>query len=59
MLGFVSRTAVLSDAEWALIEPLMPSTRGRRGRPFRNHRMVVEGIIYRYRTGIPQRNMRR
>jgi hypothetical protein len=29
----------------------MPTATGAR-RPFRDHRMVVEGIIYRYRTGI-------
>src|SRR4029077_21266669 len=48
----MSRTAVLSDAEWARIEPLMPSSDGQRGRPFRDHRQGVEGIIYRLRTGI-------
>jgi len=51
------RTAVLSDAEWARIEPLMPSSDGQRGRPFRDHRQVVEGIIYRLRTGIAWRDL--
>ena len=40
-----SRTAVLSDARWDRIEPLMPSSDGQRGRPFRDHRQVLEGII--------------
>lgn len=53
----MSRTAVLSDAEWARIEPFLPSSDGRRGRPFRDHRQVVEGIIYRYRTGIAWRDL--
>jgi transposase len=53
----VSRTAVLSDRVWERIEPLLPSSDGRRGRPFRDHRQVVEGIVYRYRTGIPWRDL--
>lgn len=36
---------------------MMPSSGGRRGRPFRDHRMVVEGIVYRYRVGIPWRDL--
>jgi transposase len=53
----MSRTAVLSDQVWERIEPLLPSSDGRRGRPFRDHRQVVEGIVYRYRTGIPWRDL--
>lgn len=33
------------DAQWVRIEPLMPSSQGRRGRLFRDRRQVVEGII--------------
>lgn len=53
----MSRQALLTDAQWTRIEPLMPSSDGHRGRPFRNHRDVVEGIIYRYRVGIPWRDL--
>lgn len=53
----MSRTAVLSDRVWERIVPLLPSSDGRRGRPFRDHRQVVEGIVYRYRTGIPWRDL--
>ena len=42
----MSRLAVLPDARWAGIEPLMSSSDGQRGRPFRSHRQVVEGIMY-------------
>lgn len=35
----------------------MPSSDGQRGRPFRDHRQVVEGIIYRFRTGVPWRDL--
>lgn len=53
----MSRTAVLTDADWARIEPLMPSSDGQRGRPFRDHRQVIEGIFYRLRTGIAWRDL--
>jgi transposase len=48
---------VLSDVQWARIEPLMPCSDGQRGRPFRAHRRVVEGIIFRYRAGLPWRDL--
>jgi len=51
------RTAMLTDAQWARIEPLMPSSEGQRGRPFRDHRQVIEGIIYRLRTGVAWRDL--
>jgi transposase len=53
----MSRTAVLTDAQWARIESLMPSSEGQRGRPFREHRQVIEGIVYRFRTGIAWRDL--
>lgn len=52
----MSRVAVLTDAQWAQIEGLMPTRHGRH-RPFRDHRQVVEGIIYRFRTGIAWRDL--
>ena len=36
---------------------MLPSSDGRRGRPFRGHRQVVEGMIYRYRCGIAWRDL--
>lgn len=35
----------------------MPCSQGRKSRPFRDHRQVVEGIIYRFRTGIAWRDL--
>lgn len=35
----------------------MPSPTGKGGRPFNDHRLMVEGIIYRYRTGTPWRDL--
>ena len=35
----------------------MPSSDGQRGRPFRDHRVIVEGIIFRFRAGVPWRDL--
>lgn len=51
------RLQQFTDAQWARIEPLLPSSAGRRGRPFRNNRRVVEGIIHRFRAGIAWRDL--
>ncbi len=53
----MARSAVLSDADWAQLEPLLPSSAGMRGRPFRDHRQVLEGIVFRYRTGCAWRDL--
>lgn len=52
-----SRFRFFNDAQWELISGLLPSNEGRRGHPFGDDRRVVEGIIYRYRTGIPRRDL--
>ncbi|WP_407665193.1 MULTISPECIES: IS5 family transposase [Mycolicibacterium] len=48
---------MLSDAQWSLIEDLLPARTGKRGRPFQDARSMVEGIIYRYRCGIAWRDV--
>ena len=51
------RQGQVSDEFWAVVEPLLPSSQGRRGRPWADHRQVLEGICWRYRTGSPWRDM--
>lgn len=53
----VSRLQVITDDQWARVESLLPTSDGQRGRPFRNHRQVIEGIAYRYRCGIAWRDL--
>lgn len=53
----MSRLQILSDAQWSLIEEKLPRPTGRRGRPFADARQMVEGIVYRYRTGIAWRDL--
>ncbi len=36
------RYAVLSDAPWTQIAPLMPESAGKLGRPFKDHRLMTE-----------------
>jgi transposase len=55
--GGVDREALLDDLQWDLIEPLLPPQHSGRGRPMRDHRQVVEGVIYRYRCGIAWRDL--
>lgn len=53
----MDREALLSDDQWGLIEPLLPPQRSGKGRPMRDHRQVVEGVIYRYRCGLAWRDL--
>ena len=53
----MSRFQVLSDAQWSLLEEMLPRPTGRRGRPFADARLMVEGIVYRYRCGIAWRDL--
>ena len=41
----------LSEAEWALVAPLLPAERGRVGRPSHDNRRVLNGILWTVRSG--------
>ncbi|MDX3568545.1 IS5 family transposase [Streptomyces sp. ID05-47C] len=43
----------LTDAQWARIEPLLPDRTPRRGGRWRDHRLVIDAIAFKYRTGTP------
>ena len=45
----------LTDHQWEQLEPLLPPQRSGRGRPNQDHRLVIDGILWRYRTGAPWR----
>ena len=44
---------------WAVIEPLLPCTDGKGGGRYHDHRPIVEGIAYKFRTGCPWRDVPR
>jgi transposase len=46
----------LTDAAWAQIAPLLPRN-GRRGKQWRDHRAVVNAILWKLRTGAPWRDL--
>jgi putative transposase len=48
---------VISDEFWAAVESLMPSDEGKRGNRFGDHRLILEGIARRFRTGSRWRDL--
>jgi hypothetical protein len=54
----VTRSAELSEAARARIERLMPQAEGR-SRPWRDQRQVIDGIVFRYRSGVAGGTQRR
>jgi transposase len=49
--------AELTDAQWLKLCPLLPPQKPRTGRPAKDHRMVLEGILWVLRTGSPWRSL--
>lgn len=50
---------VLTDAQWAALVSLLPPQKPATGRPNRDHRLVVEGMLWILRTGAPWRDLPR
>ncbi|MGW7587658.1 IS5 family transposase [Streptomyces rubiginosohelvolus] len=48
---------MLTDAQWAWIEPLLPDRTPRRGGRWRDHRQVINAIAWKYRTGSPWKDL--
>jgi transposase len=46
----------LSDREWNLIAPLLPQ-QAHTGRPAKNHRMVIDALLWPAKTGAPWRDL--
>lgn len=51
------RSDVISDELWEVLASVLPQRRGRPGRPWNDHRTTLEGIIWRFRTGSPWRDL--
>ncbi len=51
------RRYALRDDQWARIEGLLPGRAGHVGVTARDNRLFVEAVLYRYRAGIPWRDL--
>jgi transposase len=47
----------LTDAQWERLAPLLPPQRPETGRPAKDHRTVVNAILWRLKTGVPWRDL--
>ncbi len=47
----------LTDVEWARLEPLVPDRSPRRGGRWADHRDVINGVLWRSRSGCPWRDV--
>ena len=47
----------LTDAQWERLRPLLPPQRAGRGRPAKDHRPIINGLLWLDRTGAPWRDL--
>ena len=53
----MQRRYEVTDEQWAKIGPLLPPERGRKARPARNNRVMVNAMLWILRTGAPWRDL--
>ena len=46
-----------TDSQWAQIKDLLPGRAGHVGAPAKDNRLFVDAVLYRYRVGIPWRDL--
>ncbi len=51
------RRMELTDDQWAMIRDLVPAETGRRGRPAKDNRTMVNAVLWVLRTGAPWRDL--
>ena len=47
----------LTDQEWDQIAPLLPSNKGKKGRPPKDNRQMLNAIVWLARSGAPWRDL--
>jgi len=52
----VVRREELTDEAWEQIAPRLPEN-GRRGKQWKDHRQVLNGVLWKIRTGVPWRDL--
>jgi transposase len=53
----MARRHELTDDQWTRLGPLLPPERPATGRPNRDHRTILNGILWHLRTGAPWRDL--
>lgn len=53
----MSRRYALRDDQWDRIKDSLPGSEGHVGTTAKDNRLFVEGVLYRYRAGIPWRDL--
>ncbi len=53
----MTRRYGLRDDQWERIQNLLPGRKGTVGRKAKDNRLFVEAVLYRYRAGIPWRDL--
>ena len=53
----MARRYALCDDQWERIENLLPGREGAVGATAKDNRLFVEAVLYRYRAGIPWRDL--
>jgi len=51
------RRGQITDRAWEQIESLLPREGGKRGGQWRDHRTVINGILWKLRAGSPWRDL--
>jgi transposase len=47
----------LTNAHWGRVAPLLPPEKPRVGKPNKDHRTILDGILWKLRTGAPWRDL--
>ena len=53
----IVRRHELTDAQWARLAPLLPPQKPKTGKPNTEHRRVLNGLLWKIRTGAPWRDL--
>jgi transposase len=53
----MTRRDALRDDQWERIQNLLPGREGYVGGPAKDNRLFVEAVLYRYRAGMPWRDL--
>jgi transposase len=53
----MTRKYALTDTQWDLIKDHLPGRVGSVGAPAQDNRLFVDAVLYRYRAGIPWRDL--